>query len=79
MGCGLTADAYSVVSTTQMVPVSGSAQDRVPVEPLCPKVAGPQAGGPQRGTDLGLVDARPTGGGRAHRVASGRDGRASRS
>ena len=49
VGWGRTAASYSVVSTTQMVPVSGSAQDRVPVEPLWPKVRGPQAGAPTLG------------------------------
>ena len=58
VGWGLTAASYRLVSTTQMVPVSGSAQDSVPVEPLWPKVRGPQAGAPTLG---GRSKPRPAG------------------
>ena len=46
-GCGRAAPPGNVVSTTQIVSVPGSAQARVPVNPLCPNVASEQPGLPE--------------------------------
>ena len=58
-GCCWPARAGNVVSTTQIVSVPGSAQARVPVDPLWPNVASEQAGLPAR---VPMANPRPRGG-----------------